>query len=462
MKKILILSAAFAVISATSCGGGPDFDENNIRASFAVLSDTHVDGPDTPTAGKFVSALEQLRDKASEQDPNGLSAVLIAGDLVNNPYSSEDNYVQVNYFKKLYESVLNPVRTPLVYTPGNHDVFKEWTPDAIEQAKNISDRLGLDYFLTDKDEEARVKMECRHCRVEDVDILCILPVGRKPVVYTDAQLEWLDSKLSALTCRHPGRFVFILTHPMITGTVYGSELGDYWATEALTPILSKYPQAVVFGGHLHFPLNDPRSIWQGSFTAMGCGSVRYMAIEDGGYEHMAGKTVMKDCNAFSQGLLLQLDRKGSMRVTRMDFQNRSTIGEPWIVRHPDRKLEFLKKYSFEKRAASNSAPKLKSLSLTKGSPKKGGKVPVSATFTSGTDDEFVHHYVITVCNEAADTVCTKKILADFYTVPEPFLMKVEWNEFLADLPSGHYSVSLYGCDSWGAQSDTLTERLDIE
>ena len=52
------------------------------------------------------------------------------------------------------------------------------------------------------------------------------------------------------------------------------------------PILEKYPQAIAFGGHLHFPLNDPRSIWQASFTSFGCGSTRYMAIENGKYEGM--------------------------------------------------------------------------------------------------------------------------------------------------------------------------------
>ena len=45
-------------------------------------------------------------------------------------------------------------------------------------------------------------------------------------------------------------------------------------------LMNKYPQAVTFSGHLHFPINDERSIMQTNFTAIGCGSVSYMAIED--------------------------------------------------------------------------------------------------------------------------------------------------------------------------------------
>ena len=117
---------------------------------------------------------------------------------------------------------------------------------------------------------------------------------------------WLDETLAEITEENPDQFVFVLTHPMIEGTVYGSDLGTYWATSDITDILSKYPQVVTFGGHLHFPLNDPRSIMQTTFTSLGCGSVRYMAIENGGYEDMASATTMNDKDEFSQGCSCRL------------------------------------------------------------------------------------------------------------------------------------------------------------
>ena len=49
---------------------------------------------------------------------------------------------------------------------------------------------------------------------------------------------------------------------------------EFNADTRVSDVLAKYPQVVTFSGHLHFPLNDPRSIWQASFTSFGCGSTR--------------------------------------------------------------------------------------------------------------------------------------------------------------------------------------------
>ena len=430
------------------------FDADRIVASFGIVSDVHIEKAEGEVADKFTAALRQLDERASEQDRDGLDALLVAGDLMNTPFKSEENYVQAEWFKSLYEKVFDPRDVPVIYTPGNHDVYKWWTPQTIEQAQHISDRLGPDYFRTDRDMDAKRNLECRHCVVKGVHILTIVPVGASPVVYTAGQKQWLDATLASVTKSDPKSYVLLLTHPMITGTVYGSMLGDYWATEDLTPILSKYPQVITFGGHLHFPLNDPRSIWQGDFTALGCGSVRYMAIEDGGYERMQSKTVMKDNREFSQGLLLQVDAAGYVRITRMDFHHKTTIGEPWMLDKPSKTRSHLKRYTVAAREKANSAPHLRDLSW------ELSDNGWSATFSSGTDDEFVHHYVLTVTN-GGRTVLTKKILADFYRSPRPAGMKDTWTELLGFLPDGLNVLTLTAVDSWGAESSPLSVDIPV-
>ena len=452
---------AAAALCFCACGSKPSFDKAHIVASFGVMSDSHIDSPDNATAQKLHSALEQLRDKAAEQDADGLDGVLMAGDLINNAYANPANYVQVDYWKSIYESVFDPSEVSMVYTPGNHDTFREWTPSTILQAQNLSERFGVNYFLSDKDMRAKKDLECRHCVVAGVHILCIVPVDRNPVCYTPEQKAWLDARLAEITKADPDRYVLILTHPMIFNTVYGSRLGDYWDTADLTDILSKYPQAVVFGGHLHFPLNDPRSIWQGEFTAMGCGSVRYMAIEDGGYEDMSSKTVMRDANEFSQGLLVQIDRKGNMRITRMDFYHKSPIGEPWIISHPAKNGSHLDTYSHTTRKAGNKAPVLGELEVNVETPTTAG-TPVSVTFAAGKDDEFVHDYIITVSQADGTPMYRKKILADFYVAPQASQMKASWTRPIGTFNPGAYKVTLLARDSWGAQSETLEREFTIE
>ena len=456
MRKISILLAVLLVCSAASA---KDFNPRKVVLNLAVISDTHVNGRNTVPAYKFRSALIQDRDFAAPY--GGLDGVLLVGDLVDSPAWDARKYPQIDDWKRLYESVFNPVETPMVYTVGNHDIWREWTVNTYREAKQFTRRLGPDYYRTDVgDPEMRDSLECRHCVIGNVHILCITPDGRDPVVYPEQSIRWLDETLAQITKEHPDRYVLVLTHAMIYHTIYGSELDDtypkhngYWSTRVLTDVLKKYPQAVVFGGHLHFPLNDPRSIWQGDFTVMGTASVRYMAIDNGGYENMAGLTIMRDKDEFSQGLLLQFDAKGNLRVQRMDFYNQTTIGEPWVLPHPRKDGGHLKPYSHLVRAAMNKAPVLETLEA------EGGAGKVTVKWAAGQDDEFVHTYFVTV-RKGGETICTKKVLADFYHVPQPALMKKAWS---LDIPleAGDYEISLTARDSWDAESNTLSTSVTV-
>ena len=462
--KVSIKAAALfcCILMSVSCGR-KGFDESGVVLSLGAVSDVHINTGVPRTSEKWESALKQLSAKASESDRDGLDGVLVAGDMIDYP-----NEAFLGEFKRVYESVLDPGKTPLVYTVGNHDVPKyRWDSTMVRDAKYIRNLLGDNYFLSDKysDED----LECRDCVIGGYHVLAITPNGAGPVVYDPRALEWIDNRMKEITTNEPDKYVVVITHPMLYDTVYGSLLGEaegiwksshpgYWATRELPEILSKYPQVVAFGGHLHFPLNDPRSVWQGTFTALGCGSVRYMALEAGNYEDMASQTTMKDRDEFSQGNLIQFDRKGNMRIFRMDFYNEAVIGEPLVMHRPAKNKKHLKEYSFVRRSAGNNPPLLSSMEVS-GSPEGGFEV----TFPAGTDDEFVHHYVVTLSKDR-ETVATKKILADFYKHPLPSMMKPSWTvsfgpEVIDSLWAGDYSVSLTAYDSWDAASNTLTKEV---
>lgn len=325
--------------------------------------------------------------------------------------------------------------------------------------------FGNDYFQTDQDQEMRTKYEARHCVIGDYHILCVSPNGDQPIVYDPTVVTWLDNQLAAITSAEPEKYVIVITHPMIKNTVYGSRLGEeggiwdstlshYWATDALTPVLRKYPQAIVFGGHLHFPLNDPRSVWQGDFSVFGCASVRYMALENGKYEDMSSATVMKDCNDFSQGNLLQFDASGNMRVLRMDFYNKDVIGEPIVSSYPTSDKGHLTKYNHTTLSLANAAPSLSTLNVdvTDGI--------ATAKWAAGTDDEFVHHYVLTLKKGGA-VVTTMKILADFYKSAKTSGMRKEWTRSLGNVTDGTYELTLEAFDSWDAAAKPLKKTFQV-
>lgn len=442
-------------------GKSKEFEAAGAVISLAAISDVHVNGSAEPSE-KFRKALKQLKAKSETSDADGLDAVLVVGDLIDYPRQN-----QIDEFKAVYESVCDPVRIPMIYTVGNHDVPDyRWRSTMVRDAEYIRRALGPDYFLKDQDNEVRTKYECRHCIVGGYNILSVSPDGTQPITYNPDVISWLDAKLKLITDAEPEKYVIVLTHPMITDTVYGSLLGEaggvwnssspgFWATSNLTKVLEKYPQAVVFGGHLHFPLNDPRSLWQDKFTVSGCASVRYMAIENGGYEYMHGQTTMKDRNEFSQGNLVQFDSNGNMRIYRMDFYNEAVIGgEPLTFSYPSSDLSHLKTCSHSLRAAINKAPSLSSLDI------EVEPQNVAALFSAGNDDEFVHDYLL-VLKKDGSVVASKKILADFYKHPMPADMKKVWRQDLGPLPDGRYEISLKAYDSWGAESNTLTKSFEI-
>ena len=435
------------------------FDPANIVLSLGVVSDVHV--KPQWAADKWKSALQQLKAKALENDPNGMAGVLVVGDLIDEP---NDN--QLSLFKSTLESEIDVTKIPMIYTIGNHDVPNyAWAASMVSDVAYMRNMFGDKYFQTDQDQDMRTKYEARHCAIGDYHILTISPNGDSPIAYDPTAVTWLDSQLAAITSAEPDKYVIILTHPMIKNTVYGSRLGEeggiwestlphYWATDALTPVLKKYPQAVVFGGHLHFPLNDPRSVWQGDFSVFGCASVRYMAIENGKYEDMASATTMLDKDDFSQGNLLQFDASGNVRVLRMDFQNRDVIGEPIVSSYPTSDKSHLTKYNHTTRSLANAAPSLSTLNVdvTDG--------VATAKWTAGTDDEFVHHYVLTL-KKGGTVVTTKKILADFYKSAKTSGMRKEWTRSLGNLENGAYELTLEAYDSWDASAEPLKKTFQV-
>lgn len=431
------------------------FNENDVVLSLAVLSDIHINTGTTMPSNKFTSALQQLKAKALANDLDGLDAVLVAGDLIDNPVSG-----YLTEFKNRYEGELDPEKVPMIYTVGNHDVPNyRWSSTMVGDAAYMRNGLGSKYFTYDVDKTIQSTSECRHCIVGNAHVLCVTPNGTEPIVYSLETVNWLDQQLKNITNDDPEAYVYVLTHPMIYNTVYGSDLGTYWYTSALTSILGKYPQVMAFGGHLHFPLNDPRSIWQGDFTVFGTASCRYMAIEPGGYVEMAGSTTMLDKDEFSQGHLLQVDRSGNVRAYRMDFYNGDVIGEPYDFTYPKADKSHLSTYSHIGRKQANKAPTLSSLEVRESGPAVARTY--SAVFAAGADDEFVHDYTLTLKKDG-NTYATQKILADFYKHPKTSQMKQEWVRDFGALPAGNYELSLVAKDSWGAVSNTLTKTFKAE
>lgn len=432
------------------------FDESNIVLSFGAISDIHLTGTENDQAENyFRSAVSQLKSKASEQDKNGLDAIAIAGDIADTGKTA-----QVEQFVSIIEDL---GIDNIMLTTGNHD------NDSYTDKVYLSDfyeAMGNKYFACAED-LSMLDRGAYHCVVDGYHFIFLAPTAYANYGPYDSEvITWLDTTLHAITEQSPNSYVFLYTHPMIWGTTYGSndeiDNRNGLATKYLTQTLSKYPQVITFSGHLHFPINDERSIMQTSFTSVGTGAVRGVLVENG-FENVDFTRPPKRAEV-SSGLLVQVDANGNIRLTRMYFSKNTTFKEPWELSHPTSDGAHLKKYKAD-RSNGNQAPVLNGeIELALNMSSATGLVSQAVlSITAAADDNFAHHYLLAVKNEDTGETKNYRYISDFYLAATPDKMAKTVNFTIPSdiLKVGEYTVSLTAVDSWGAKSNTLSRKMII-
>lgn len=432
-----------------------DFDENSIVLRFGVLSDLHA-ASGTP---KFEEAVRQLYEKAGEEK---LDAIVVAGDLTDNGAVEE-----IQSLKGVLDRQRLAERgTEFVFTLGNHDILYDKDPYNGIRFKQIL----KDYAFKGATEE-EIKNGNHHIEIEGYHFLALnCKKYNGGAEYAPEDLEWLRSKLEKVSEMDPRKPIFLVTHPVVYNTTYGSVDGTYWHTKNLHSVIKDYPQVIVFSGHLHFPLNSERSIFQGDYTTINTAATYYCSLEgeiDGIRPiDTGGGMEPRDRQDFSQGLYLEVDENGNTRITRMDFFNKDIIKEPWIIPAPRPDKSHLLPYADTTREAENTAPYFpegaaaKILGISKTS--------LEIEFDTALDDDLVYYYEIHLLDKATGKPAGKNYAitySDFYRTPKPENMKrkaslsldggafrILFNEF--DL-SKEYVVKIVAVDSFGLKSEPI-------
>ena len=475
MKKTisLLLSVLMLLSLLTACGRQPtnkvtEFDEENIVLQFGAVSDIHIgrNGTGLNTVLWAKDAYRTLRDTALKYNDKGLDAVLASGDLTNN-----GSVEQVQEFADIYETVFDPKEVPLIFSLGNHDVN---TGSSYNKADLDFDQfyeaLGEEYRQYEKDSD--LANAGVHQVVNGYHFIALNPIDEtyrnslaNSANYAKETKEWLDKTLAKITRQNPNQYVFLSTHPIMYGMAYGGEhtyTTTAWFTCELNEILRKYPQAVIFGGHVHFPISSDLSIMQDGYTSLQCGSVNYMSNEDGEYRDSNAPVSLVDRETVHTGYLVQVDGNNNVRILRMNFGYKKEIKYPFVLKAPQADGSHLLDYGWDRGdSAKNKAPVLPedAISVTDNaaSVAKGEKVSVTLTFKSGTDDDQIHAYAVTTHDAEGKIVETQRVLADFYKVLQPDEMKTEWSFDLSGkyLKGETYEIMLMAADDWGVASNIV-------
>jgi hypothetical protein len=175
-----------------------------------------------------------------------------------------------------------------------------------------------------------------------------------PSRYEERDIEMLRDAIEKAVKRDSAKPVFVVTHYHPKDTVNNSDNANRGG-EMLRSLFNGYPQIVSISGHTHNPLQDPRSIWQGDFTAIdtstlcyGCISMKPPAVNQ--------VSCLIPYGHESVGCLFLEVYADRLVFRRFSVRDRREIEpeSPWTVPWPH--VPSSAPYSFAARHASEKAP----------------------------------------------------------------------------------------------------------
>ena len=390
---------------------------------FVAASDTHVITLGDTGCRRITKMMKQAYALAEQDaDYNTVDAVVVAGDLTD-----DGTMFAYAAYAKTFESVLRDETQLLsLAAVDSHD----------GNTYSKADSLGMFTQVTGQEPDY-------HTVIGGFHFIVVSACVDEDKHYTEEQIEWLDEQLSIAVADTPDKPVFVFQHEHITDTVFGSYTYEGWGVKYFTEVLNKYPQVVDISGHSHYPSNDPRSIWQGTFTAIGdCGlSYAEFSVDGVNSIHPDG------CKTVAQALILEVDADNRVLVKVLDI----TAGEILCTYLVDNVTDAVKtKYSHdERRAAANAPVFADDAAITY----KKGVINATVTVPQATveDGNEIYIYRIAVKNEAGETLYAAWEFSEYYFADRPDSISFKFS-----MPDGAAYAEVVAEDVWGNQSEALT------
>ena len=395
---------------------------------FVASSDAHIEGVDTIGYIRLKKAIDfSLTLSQKNEKHQKLDAVLMAGDFTDHGRPDEfDAFGQIfDYAKRKGIPVLSIVaRGHECMTVGKRSLayFRRTTG----QETDFHRIIGGYHFIG-----------LSTCRIPKL-------------YYTPKQKRWLKKQLELAVTDTPQRPVFLMHHEHVRDTVYGSSEFDGWGNPFFTEILKEYPNVVDFSGHSHYPVNDPRSLWQNEYTALGTGSLKYVELTVDG-ERCVHPPTYKHCATF---WIVEADKDGNLHLIGIDCEAEEILCEYYLENPADINN---REYTCEKQRSRSKPPTFQKdaeISIKE----ENGVYSVIYPKAESNDGMPVVIYRAVVTDEKGNIVARGK------TVPSYYLYKSEdiICTVLGKLPKGKYKVKAVAENCYGMQSEYIEKEFKTE
>ena len=255
---------------------------------FAVASDLHITATSNDSAKRFEKLFRTAYAYAeSDESYKSLDAVVLVGDLTN--YGRKNEFLAVN----TVISRCKKDETQIISVMGNHELYEGGASVYLE---NMDDSLD------------------KHIVINGIHFIGISPENENG--FSSASVKYLTQELEK-AAEESGLDtpIIVFQHHHIKDTVYVSS--EWYASNSasIKRVLEKYPQVIDFSGHSHGPVNNPTSIWQGKFTALGTGTLSYFEMTSG----MTYGTIPPEADRAAQYYIVEIAADGRVKIMPFDI-----------------------------------------------------------------------------------------------------------------------------------------------
>ena len=283
---------------------------------FSAVSDVHIKKDlNDENCIHFTNFLKDTVEITPDSD-----GIFIVGDMANSGNEQE--------YKNLYKLHGSVEGAPDLYLAvGNHDLYHRSTQ---VQTKLFAKYATLPDGTHPKSSHYDFWMNGYHFIILGNDKM----VDNLYTTLSEETLKWLDETLAENY--DPSRPAFIFLHQSLYNTVSGSLKGQHWngvlqeCEAGFRAVLKKYPEAIMFNGHSHWPLDSKAEMFvsDGSLpNIFNTGSTAYLANEI--ILYIKG----------SQGLYVYV-YKDKVIVKGRDFLNNKWIPKAQFCVYYDRQIKI--------------------------------------------------------------------------------------------------------------------------
>lgn len=224
--------------------------------------------------------------------------------------------------------------------------------------------------------------------------------------FQPSSISWLSDEIHKAEEKADNKPIFVFQHPHPFGTVYGS---SFWCSPQINHAFAGHNNVINFSGHSHFPMNDPRSINQSTYTSVGVGAMARFETDN---NFIIGQHPERYEDA-AQFCVVEADNDGRVRIRGYDLLS-DTFFCDYFIKNINDADTFA--YTYKNMKAHDKTPVFPDNATASAIIDENGNYTIRFTSAEAADGYIVHSYDAEITDEDGREVYKSEFVAPYYII----------------------------------------------